>query len=377
MDNLYRLRHELWIKLHLATPMLLRSPLQEAKEIALLIAKPFLTLHEWRGQGQCGPLTVSYTGFEYAKPYLKSTLFIQEPTERVIGRFPIWRLDRLIDSQDTDISFVVADRRLISKLPHQNTLILPYRTRLTVDISGEWEEVVQRFSRTVRRNELRLIRKYGYMYEVSHSLTEFEAFYHTMYVPTMKERHAELADLVPFEVACQYFRRGLLILIKRDNQQVAGAVCYPEGRVLYAIIMGVLSADEQLIREGAMAACYYSWIHWAHQQGYEAVDFWGSKPYLMGLFLYKRKWGVTVGVPSDMPQRIWLSIRRNTPAVCQYLKDNPCITLDDQGSLWGLIFTDDPGNIEPETKAAWYKRYDTPGLNGLLIHSVSDLLSPT
>ena len=169
--------------------------------------------------------------------------------------------------------------------------------------------------------------------------------------------------------------------------------------MFYAIIMGTLNGDEQLIREGAMATCYYSWIHWAHRQGYEAVDcwgclspgakgvlcyhhgyeavdFWGSRPYMMDLFSYKRKWGATVGVSPDMPQRIWLRIRHNTPAVCQFLKDNPCITLDDKGRLWGLVVADDLNNIDPGTKASWRKQYDTPGLNGLLIRSVSDLSSP-
>lgn len=374
MDKLFELRHNLWVKVQLGVPPWLQLLLQEVKEIALMLSKPYFAVCQWEGQGQGGLLAVSYAGFEYAKPYLKSILFTEEPTEREIGRVPIWRPDQLADSPDTDISYIVADKRLVRKLFRQNALVLPFRTRLVVDIRGEWEEVVQRFHRTVRRNEMRLVRKYGYTYEISHCDTDLETFYRTMYLPTMRKRHGDLATMFSFEEACQYFRRGLLILIKRDEQRVAGAVCYPEREVLYAIVMGALDGDEQLIREGAMAACYYSWIHWAHQQGYEAVDFWGSKPYLMDLFLYKRKWGVTVGVAPDMPQRIWLKIRRDTPAVRQFLKDNPCIILDDKEGLWGLIVTDDPDNVAPETRAAWHDRYDAPGLNGLLIRSVTDLL---
>ena len=375
MDKLFDLRHKLWIRLRLATPPVLQASLQEAKEIALILGKPFLTLHEWQGQGKGGALTVSYVGFEYAKPHLKSILFVEEPTEKEIGAVSIWQLERLADSLDTDLSYIVADKRLVYRLPRQNALVLPYWTRMVLDVRGEWEEVVQRFSHSVRRNELRLIRKYGYTYEVSHSDADFETFYHTMYVPTITRRHADLADLMSLEVAYQYFQRGLLMLIKRDKQHVAGAVCHQEQKVFYAIIMGTLNGDEQLIREGAMATCYYSWIHWAHRQGYEAVDFWGSRPYMMDLFSYKRKWGATVGVSPDMPQRIWLRIRHNTPAVCQFLKDNPCITLDDKGRLWGLVVADDLNNIDPGTKASWRKQYDTPGLSGLHIRSVSDLLS--
>jgi hypothetical protein len=374
-DNLLELRHNLWVKVQVGAPPRVLSLLQEAKEIALTLSKPYLTIYQWQGQGQAGPLTVSFAGFEYAKAYLKSILFAEEPAEREVGRVPIWRPGQLADSSEADISFVVAGKRLIARLPRQNALVQPFRTRLTLDVRGEWEEVVQRFHYNARRNEVRKVRKYGYTYEVGHSDADFEQFYQTMYLPTMRKRHAELATLLSFDEAYEYFRRGSLLLVKRDGDErhVAGVVCYPERKVLYAIIIGILDGDEQLIKELAGAAGYYSSIHWAHQQGYEAVDFWGSKPYLTALFLYKRKWGVTVGVPSDMPQRIWFKIRRDTPAVRQFLKDNPCIILDEAGALWGLIVTDDPDNVAPEVEAAWHKRYATPGLEGLLIRSVADL----
>jgi hypothetical protein len=374
MDRLLKLRHSLWVKVQLGVPPWLRPALQKAKETALLLFNPYLTTYRWEGENQGGPLTVSYVGLEYAKPYLKSILFTEEPQERKSGRVPIWRPDRLAKSTDTDISYVVANERLIRRLPRQDALVLPFRTRLALDVRGEWEDVVGRFRRSARRHEVKKVQEYGYTYEESHRDGDFKTFYHTMYLPTMRKRHADLATLLSFDEAYQYFRRGVLLLAKRDGRHVAGSVCYPEQNVLYGIIIGVLNGDEQLIKEFAAAAIYYASIQWAHQGGYEAFDFWGSKPYLSNLFLYKRKWGVTVGVPSDMPQRIWLKIRRDTPAVQQFLQDNPCIILDGQGELWGLIVTDDPGSVTPEMQATWHKRYDTPGLKGLLVRSVTDLV---
>ncbi len=144
--------------------------------------------------------------------------------------------------------------------------------------------------------------------------------------------------------------------------------------MVYAIMIGVLGGSQQLVDEFAMAAGYYSILHWANQQGYRTVDFWGSKPYLTGLFYYKRKWGAAVGIPPDMPQRIWLRIRRDTPAVRWFLKQNPCIILDEQGGLWGLVVADEGENVCPEQKQAWHDQFDTPGLKGLLVRSVSDLI---
>ncbi len=377
MDKMLDLRHRLWVRAQLATPPLVRPLLHKAQRIALMSAHPCMTVYRWEGENLGGALTASYAGFEYAELRLKSQLFSSEPVEHEIESVPMWRPDHLADCTDADVSYVVADEMLVRRLPREGALVMPFKTRLTVDVRGEWADVEKQFHHHLRKYELKQVRKYGYTYETSNRQSDFDMHYHSMYAPTMENRHGSLAThmLLTYEETLEYFRRGLLLLVKREDKYVAGAVLQPEREVLYHINVGVLDGSEQLMKEFAVAAVYNSMFHWANQQGFHSVDLWGSPPLLTHLFFYKRKWGASVGVSPTMAQRFWLKIRRDTPAVRQFLKDNPSIVLDDRGKLWGLVVTDEGNDVDPEQKAAWSARCYTPGLEGLLFRSVNDLMN--
>jgi hypothetical protein len=92
----------------------------------------------------------------------------------------------------------------------------------------------------------------------------------------------------------------------------------------------------------------------------------------LGVFQYKRKWGAAVTVRSRMKRRIWIKLQHNTPAVHQFMKDNPCILIDEQQQLYGLIVTDTPKTAIAKNEVEWRKRYQNPGLRGLLVRSPDD-----
>jgi hypothetical protein len=68
---------------------------------------------------------------------------------------------------------------------------------------------------------------------------------------------------------------------------------------------------------------------------------------------------------------IWIHIQHNTPAVSQFLKENPFIVVDEKDKLHGLIVVDDPHHVSVETKSEWEIHYVTPGLSSLVVRSVS------
>jgi hypothetical protein len=53
-------------------------------------------------------------------------------------------------------------------------------------------------------------------------------------------------------------------------------------------------------------------------------------------------WGTTVFIPHSLYRQIWTRVNRNTPATSQFLKEDPFVAIDQNGQLYGLIFTDDP-----------------------------------
>jgi hypothetical protein len=368
----------LWVEAELtASPTLQRtvlSRLHEAKEIGRLVIRPSMTLQQWQGQGRGGPLTVDYVGLGYARPFIKHLLFLEEPPTREIGRIPFWSLGEQVASLGGDITIVEASKHLIRGFSHPGAISLPFRLHHVVDLQRDWEELWRTFGNSARKQDVRLVRKYGYEYELSRNRDDLEMFYHTMYVPTTIERHGRLASLMSIEGLYQRFRHGVLILAKRDGQFVSGGLCPVQHKTVYLSVTGVLNADRQLSREGAVAGIYYFLIRWAHEAGYHAVNLGACWPFLGdGIFQFKRKWGASVLIPPREHKLIWMRVRRDTPAVNQFITENPCVVVGDKGQLLGLIVTDSD-DITPEVEAECRKRYATPGLSDLVICSVTELL---
>ena len=380
MRKLAEFGHKLWIDLQLDAPPLVQRTmiplLHQAKEVGRILVKPSLTLYQLQGYNEAGPLTVVYGGLGFARPMLESLLFTQAPTEQTIGSVPLWSLSQVAECLAGDLIIIEASNYLVDQLPRDHALVLPWWVDLVLDVQGEWEEVTQRFHGSVRGQDMRRVRKYGYEYEVSHRNEDFDLFYHKMYLPSMEARHGQLASPLPLAEAYQYFRRGWLFLIKRDGDYVAGCICFAQQGVVKFREIGVLNGDEQLMREGAQGAVYYAMVHWANKNSYNAVDFLGSWPYMsLGMFRYKRKWGSTVRLSALEHKRIWLKIQRFTPAVSEFLQKNPCIITAENGGLQGLIVTSDPHHITPGLRAEWRKLYETPGLENLLICTPENLVS--
>jgi hypothetical protein len=375
MNSVAEFIRNLWIKARLKAPPSVQRTLivrlHKVKEIVRFVVRPYLPVYQISGQGQGGPLDVTYAGLEYAKPFLKSLLFAEDPVEQRVGQIPFWRRDELANLSSGDVIVVEAARHVIDKLPRQKAIVLPQYVHHILDVRGDWQDVRGRFHRSVRNYELRLMRKYDYQYAVSHDDRDFEEFYRQMYSPTMDDRHGELSSLLSFTEAYQYFRQGWLFRVTRDGTWVSGAVCHPAQNTVWVDIGGVRDADLQLIKEGAMAALYYVAIHWANQHEYDAVNFLGSGPYMgIGMFQYKRKWGGTISVPPHLHRQIWIKVRRSTPAVSRFLKETPFVVVDGNGKLHGLIVVDDLHSVSDEIREGWEKQYATPGLSSLLIRPV-------
>ncbi len=385
MSKLSELAHWLWMEIQLAAPPFVQRGampfLHRAKEIARLLARPYMPLYELRGHNQAGPLTVTYGGLGYAKPLLKSLLFLEEPAETELGRVLLWRPGELhlpgtceASPWDSDLTIIEASRHLNRKLPSQGAITLPFRLQFVLDLQGEWEQVEGRFHRSMRRHIRKAKRYAGHEYVISHRAQDLAMFYHTMYLPTMQNRHGELADILPEREAYQLLRHGWLFLVQRDAAYVCGSL----GRVREGIVefkeMGVLNGDLALMREDVVDAMNYLRIRWAHQEGYKSLSFGECWPYLSGIFSSKRKWGAAVSIPPHEHKQIWIRIQRATPAVSHFFQDNPCVIVNGKGELHALIVTDDPEGVTPETGATWHKLYATPGLRGLLIYPVTDLL---
>ncbi|MBN1582231.1 MAG: GNAT family N-acetyltransferase [Anaerolineae bacterium] len=361
----------LWIDAQVNAPPALQRRviprLHEAKEILRLVAKPYLVVRCLQGQGQGGALTAACAGSDYTMSFLQSLLFVQPPVEQSVERIPLWRCHERVEALSSDIIVIEAARHLIHRLPRERAIVLPQYVHHILDVRGEWEDVQRRLPKNARR-EFKVLRKHDYQYETSYEDQDFEAFYHDMYLPTMENQHGDLSSPMSAGEAYQYFKHGLLFFVRRDGQRVCASVFHFQQDVIRFMIMGVLGGDRQIIKEGAVSALNCLRLQWANEKGYREVNFLGSDPYLEnGLFQYKRKWGTTVSVPPILHRQIWIKVQRLTPAVSRFLTDNPCIVIDRDASLRGLVVVQDAQTVSDEVKTRWSKRYATPGLSDLVV----------
>ncbi len=375
MKSLFEASHQLWIEAQLRAPGWAQDTilpyLHEMKEALRL--RPYLSVQRLRGQNCAGPLVVDYVGLNF-EPTLADYLFAEEPTYEKPRRVAAWRAGALGDACGQDLVVVAGSKYLISKLPCENALVLPFFVRMIVDVRGDWQDVVGRVHRSVRNNELRSTRRQKYQYELSHREEDFDLFYHKMYLPTILMRKGDSASPMSRREAYQYFQHGCLLLIERGGHYVAGGLFHVLGRSIKYLSLGAINADQQLIHEGALGACYYSIIRWANQEGYDNVDFGDCMPRLRdGVFHYKRRWGAAIAFSRKVHKQIWIKVQRDTPAVRQFFKDNPFIIVDEDKRLQGLIVADDPGGLTQTTQNEWEKEYATPGLGGPLVRSVRAL----
>ena len=381
MNKLSELGEWLWMEARLGAPPVLQrtviARLHEAKEIARTTIKSQLTVYQWKGQNDGGDLTVIYAGWGYSAPMLQSLLFNSKPLEKQIGQLSISNPGETLNNFVGDITIIEAGQQIIDKIPQQKgVFVLPFRLHFTFDTESEWTNIESRFRRDARRNEIRKTERFGYDYEISRRKEDLEMFYHTMYVPTAENRHGDLASIISKREAYQVLRHGLLFLVKRDGSYVSGGLSYFEDGRLRFKDMGVLNGDQQLMKEGAVGAMNYLRIVWAHKEGYRGVNLGQCWPYMSGIYLSKRKWGAVVSVPPNEHKQIWIKIQQSSPAVTHFLAENPCVIVNKNKNLQGLIVNKER-QITSEMRETWDKLYDTPGLEKLVILSPEELIDQT
>lgn len=378
MRRLFQIGHLAWVTAQLRAPIWAQKrlfpSLHRAKELIRL--RPSFAVHRLHGENAGGALIVDYVG-RSIRPSLENQLFDAPPHGEETRRVPLWRAASLAGESGADLSVVVGGPQLIRLLPRAGAIVLPFYVQMIVDVHGSWDDLRLRFHRHVRRGEFRLIRKFGYEYEVSDRWPDFKAFYRNMYAPTLAQRKGELASPKPKDEAGQIFKYGgVLHLVKRDGRYVAGSLAHAIDSTLHGEMMGVLHGDEQLVREGGLGAVLYAVVHWANCNGYQNVDLGGVVPRLNnGVFQAKRKWGAAVAPSPTVHKQIWIKIHRHTPAVAHFFKENPLITLGPDKRFHGLIVVDDPNAVCEDKQREWISRFATPGLADLRVCTVADLIA--
>jgi hypothetical protein len=361
----------LWHKIQRNAPAWAESsllpPLFQVKDMMKLLFRPMLITHEFFGPDAAdGPRAIGVgltpiTG-------LCSELLVQWPYKRQSCPTPFWKVRAAGLKKSADLVAVEGSLRLIKLLPRQNALILPRCVSHTLDVTGEWQDVCRRFHKSIRNNELRWVRKYGYRFDKATAIDHFEHFYEKMYLPTVNVRHRSAAVLAGKARAYELFENGFLLRVFKSGTWVAGALCELRASGLRLCELGVLESNDDLIKQGAMAAAYVAAIQTANNMKCRRIDLTVTSSLLLnGTFQHKRRWGTSISLPVSIQQYIWIKIARYTPAVHGFLAMNPMITVDEDGHLQVLVALENLDHWTAAEAVRWRKHFFMPGLNSIKV----------
>jgi hypothetical protein len=313
-----------------------------------------LSVYEVVGRrGETGPVSFSYLGIEagliYVVPFVRNGLIREDLKVTRQGKVAVEDAAAFLAECQSDLCILAADRETVLELydPAEHVL-MPFRIHQIVHASRGWEEVTRRMSARELKRYQKLAARNAFAYRISHEDADFFRFYETMHRPTMQKRHGELARSVEINTAYEtLFKKGLLFQVTQDGVPVSGSVSQIDAgkNWLNTRLIGVLNGDEKYLDNGAQNFTYHAILHWAcNVGGIDVVDFGGCEPFLTkGTFQHKKRFATEAILPPNQFHDVRMLLRANgrSPAVRDYLIDNPVMIVDENDNLGAGYFHDE------------------------------------
>lgn len=246
---------------------------------------------------------------------------------------------------------------------------------MILPLQEEWDDVVRSFRNTTRNNDLRLIRRNQYRYEVTNDRRIVESFYNDMYLPTANRRHGASSIVAPRKHVLKRAQQGKLLQVFRDDVLVIAGVIYPEDDILYFLWQGSPGSFQERPAEGAASALYYFGIRYAFDNEISAVDFAGTRAFLdFGDFRFKRKWGAFVD-DSFSPNAVLLRPLNDGKDALSFFEHFPLIARGDDGLEAVIVRSGE--TVDTDMLEKLIKNYDCAGLDRIRVIAISDRANTT
>ncbi|SCY24723.1 hypothetical protein SAMN05216308_10652 [Nitrosospira sp. Nsp13] len=174
--------------------------------------------------------------------------------------------------------------------------IIPLYVSCVLDLTDTTENLIR--SQTFKQ-QVKAIRAKNYQIRELSADSDLEDFYHEMLLPTIKERHGEVAFTSGLESLKSLLQEGRFFGLYRDTEWIAGRIVCPEGLdELRLAVVGWKNGDEKLLREGVVTAILVKTIDWARSAGFKRINLGSSIPFINdGPLNAKLRWKAKISMP--------------------------------------------------------------------------------
>ena len=326
---------------HILVPHPLQQQIRQIRSLAANIRLPVYKIDH-------AGLTVIQIGRESLDPYIVRLLYGEFLKSEKVGSVLVWNLARAIRRWEAGADLIFF-RNTQFQPPGElasRMLMLPYFAQQVVDLPSSSSGLLSHFfneaTHWTLKSNLRSIRKARFEHEFTRDPELLNYFYHHLYVPYIKERYLDTAEILPWPMFRAVYGDMELLLIRRKGQIVAGCVNQQIGNTYRMHVAGVLCADKDFLKTGIISALYWFSFGEAHRLGCREVDLGVSRPFLKdGLQVYKKKWRSRITTSIYKRPGLWLLPCGSRPPMYRALEDNPFFCEQDDGRLTGLIFLGD------------------------------------
>jgi len=313
-------------------------------------------------------LSIAYAGTEINRNYLIKLAYDDSFRGNYLGKVWLWKIFSVVQEKSPDCSLVViAVHKLLWRWFTKRTYFnVPFWISTLADISADTSLLWR--SKNVK-NDIRKIRNNGLSFEITQDRSQFDNFYYNMHLPYAVAAHGNRAILGAYYYMKKEFKKGELLLIKKENQYIAGALLVYKNMQALAMFLGIKDGNFDYVKEGAIAAIYYFRTRYLKEKGYKKIDLGLSRPFLKdGVLRYKRKWGGRqISCSPWVDGAYYVEPLADTPGLRAFLTNNPFIFID-KGKINGAIFVDCERGFSQEAIAAIYKDYYFDGMSKLYIY---------
>ena len=347
------------------------------KRVFIVFSQLRLPVYRYEGNNRWGDrtLTVFLRGKENGiTPYFLKQLYSNTPKKKYLGKvfFPKIIKGKYFKNLEADLILVGIDEFFAKLLARQGYIVIPEWIMFKLNLAKPIPQ--GRKNKTLHEN-LKKIEKYGLSYEITKDFDRLKFFFNHMYMPYSIMKYGKLSIVGNLFHLSQIFENGLLLMVKKQDQWIAGFLIEVKDKIVCARYSGVKDGDFEYVKNGALAACYYFTISWARDQGYEWVDFGHCRPFFNdGAFRHKETWGMEICKSNrlmiETKSVSGIKVCNNMNGQFDFLENNPFICIDG-GKLKSFIFSQQPSPLKTDYIQNSIKKFNIPGSKVLLFSSLS------
>lgn len=275
------------------------------------------------------PLTIIFAGTAHNKEYFAKLAFNNFYTEKYLGKAWRWNLMKRINKMARDCSLMVLEvnTAFYQAFGDKKSFFIPRWIGQEADISVN--------TSSFNRHE-KQINKHNLRFEVTNDRNQFDKFYQDMYVPYITKVFGNTAILMSYYEMEKNFKNGILLLVKRDEEFIAGEIIVYEKNGPRLAGLGIKNGNTDYLKTEVMLAIYFFAIKYLRQEGYNKLHFGSSRAFLKdGVLQYKKRWRLQV--VDDKNIGFLIKPLCSSDGAKEFFLKNPFIYLD-QGVFCGAIF---------------------------------------